>query len=340
MDDVAQGFLNLEKHTRESIHLNNLISLSKGYRQRIQVNNRIGYLELLSSQTDRDKPSMQSIPLDIDSHPAYIGLTKLLFRDRLNRFISKDNLTEIPLQLHNAVIEATLDYELSLFEKMLEVPLKVIGIDRQQRAEEDDITVLFSLTWEDYSHPIEGYLSFKQPLLPLFFKVYEKIPKCGTHNWELLSKRIHFEIGSTQLSTAMLRDITSGDVVFLDRCSLVQENTVFIPIASDLLLKGQVKGDTIVINGRCKDIEMNEKEPESIDMDNLPIDLVFEVGEREIPLRELKTLQPGYTFTLDTPLEKPVTICANGHRIGKGELLDINNRIGVRVLELSGKFDG
>lgn len=339
MDDITHSLLMLEKHSHKSIQLNNQISLSKGYKQPIQINNRIGYLEFLSPKMDRDSQLMQSIALVIGGHLSSIGFTKLFFRNRLNRFLTKANLADLPLELHNAVIEAALDYELTFFERMLEVPLEITGID-QQLSEEDDFTVLFSLIWENHNYPIEGFLSFKQPLLPLFLKVFEKIPKPKEHNWDLLSKKISFEIGSTQLSAAMLQEFAVGDVVFLDDCPLLQKNTVFLPITSNLSLEGQIKGNLIVINERCKDIEMDEKKPELIDMDNLPIDLVFEVGEREVSLAELKTLQPGYAFALDTSLEKPVTIRANGHRIGTGELLDINGRIGVRVLELSGKFDG
>jgi type III secretion system YscQ/HrcQ family protein len=340
MDDVTHSLLNLEKHTCENIQLNNQIHLGRGYKQRFQINNRIGYLELFPSNAGRNNQLMRSIPLTIDSHPSRITLTDLFLRNRLKHFLPKEKLTDLPLELYSAVMEAALDYELNLFEKMLEAPIEIAGTNQQQRTATDNITVLFYLRWEEYDHPIEGYLSFKQPLLPLFLKAFEKIPKREQHDWELLSKKIHFEIGSTQLSAAMLQDIVIGDVIFLDHCPFVKENTVFIPITSDLLLTAQVKENLIIINGKCKEIEMDEKKPELIDMDNLPIDLVFDVGEQKISLRELKTLQPGYTFTLDTSLEKPVTIRANGHRIGTGELLEINNRIGVRVLELSGKFDG
>jgi type III secretion protein Q len=339
MDDITYSLLTFEKHTPESILLNNHICFSKGYKQRIQINNHIGYLEFLSPQISRDKRPLQSIPFVIKGHTGCIVLPELCFRNRLKRFLPKNNFTDLPPELHIAVIEAALDYELSLFEKILGIPIEVASINQQQGFKADDITVSFSLTWEGH-HPIEGYLSFKQPLLPLLLKAFEKIPKRKTHNWNLLSKKIHFEIGSTQLSAAMLRDVVVGDVIFLDQCPFIFKDTVSISIARDFLLEGQVKENLIVINERCQDIKMDEKKSELIDMDNLPINLVFEVGEQDVSLGELKTLQPGYAFTLNTPLEKPVTIRANGHRIGSGELLNINNRIGVRVLELSGQFDG
>jgi type III secretion protein Q len=338
--DITPRLLNLEKHTRESIQLNNQISLGRGYKKRFQIKNRIGHIELFTPKTNRDNQLKQRVPLVINGHPGWIALNDLFFRNRLTRFLPKDNLADLPSEICIAVIEAALDYELGLFEKVLGFSIEIAGIHQQQKVGTDDIRILFSLTWEPDNNPIEGYLFFKSETLPLFLKAAEKTSTHINHNWELLSKTIRFEIGSTQLSTVMLRDITSGDILFLDHCPLIQENTVFIPVAPKLSLKGQVQGNRIILDGRWKKIEMNEKKPELIDIDDLQINLVFDVGERQILLRELKTLQPGYSFTLDNPLQQPVTIRANGHPIGNGELIEINNHIGVRVLELSGKFDG
>lgn len=70
-------------------------------------------------------------------------------------------------------------------------------------------------------------------------------------------------------------------------------------------------------------------------LSNLPVRLVFEVGRRTIPLDELKSLQEGFVFELMNPPSKPVTIRANGQIIGSGELLQIGDRVGVRVAKFN-----
>ncbi len=69
-------------------------------------------------------------------------------------------------------------------------------------------------------------------------------------------------------------------------------------------------------------------------LDKLPVDLVFEVGRLEITAKELTTLQAGFTFLLDRSPTAPVTIRANGRVIGRGELVQVDDRLGVTLKEI------
>lgn len=66
----------------------------------------------------------------------------------------------------------------------------------------------------------------------------------------------------------------------------------------------------------------------------LPVNIVFELDRKTITLGEMKTIKPGYTFELSKELQKPVRVTANGRFFGRGELVRIDNRLGVRLLEL------
>lgn len=75
----------------------------------------------------------------------------------------------------------------------------------------------------------------------------------------------------------------------------------------------------------------------SPELDHIPINLVFEVGQKHIPLKELQTLKAGFTFELSNPVERPITIRANGKIIGTGELLRVGERVGVRITSFSNR---
>ena len=70
------------------------------------------------------------------------------------------------------------------------------------------------------------------------------------------------------------------------------------------------------------------------DLDSMPVTLVFELGRTQLALGELRTLAAGYSFDLGKDLRAPVDILANGQKIGSGELMQIDERIGVRVNRL------
>ena len=69
-------------------------------------------------------------------------------------------------------------------------------------------------------------------------------------------------------------------------------------------------------------------------IDGLTINVVFELGEKKLSLGELKAMQPGYTFDLEKDPEKPVAVRANGKIIGFGELVQVDDRVGVRLVEV------
>jgi type III secretion protein Q len=69
-------------------------------------------------------------------------------------------------------------------------------------------------------------------------------------------------------------------------------------------------------------------------LDELPIKLVFELGRQEISLGELRQIRPGYVFGLARDDSAPVEVYAGGRRIGRGELVRIEDEVGVRLVRL------
>ena len=82
------------------------------------------------------------------------------------------------------------------------------------------------------------------------------------------------------------------------------------------------------------EVDVNSGDDE-FSLDELPVRLSFDLGERGIALGELRTLMPGYTFQLGRDVRRAVIIRANGRAIGEGEVVDVDGRIGVAILRLS-----
>lgn len=72
------------------------------------------------------------------------------------------------------------------------------------------------------------------------------------------------------------------------------------------------------------------------ELDQLPIPVSFEVGRRTLDLHTLSTLQPGSLLDLDCALDGEVRILANQRCLGIGELVRLQDRLGVRVTRLFG----
>ena len=68
--------------------------------------------------------------------------------------------------------------------------------------------------------------------------------------------------------------------------------------------------------------------------DNIPIQLVVEVGAVNMSVQKLLELAPGNLLDLDLAPENGVNLVVNGRIVGKGELLEIGESIGVRILQI------
>jgi flagellar motor switch/type III secretory pathway protein FliN len=71
----------------------------------------------------------------------------------------------------------------------------------------------------------------------------------------------------------------------------------------------------------------------AIKSDGLSVTLTFETGRQKITLSELKTIKSGYTFVCTNPIQTPVEIRANGTLIGYGQLVDVEGKFGIQVVE-------
>lgn len=70
----------------------------------------------------------------------------------------------------------------------------------------------------------------------------------------------------------------------------------------------------------------------AVDTASVPITLCFEAGRLVIPFERLQSIQPGFVFELDHGLDQQtITIYANNSLVATGELVLVDDRIGVRL---------
>jgi type III secretion system YscQ/HrcQ family protein len=67
---------------------------------------------------------------------------------------------------------------------------------------------------------------------------------------------------------------------------------------------------------------------------DLPVRLTFDLGERSLTLQELADVGAGYVFDLGLSPRNSVTLRVNGLRVGEGEIVEIDGRLGVAVTRI------
>ena len=75
-------------------------------------------------------------------------------------------------------------------------------------------------------------------------------------------------------------------------------------------------------------------QPGSISTADVPVTLVVELGRINLPLQRLADLKPGDVLELGRHPREPVELTSGGRLIARGELVQVDTELGVRVMQV------
>jgi flagellar motor switch protein FliN/FliY len=83
---------------------------------------------------------------------------------------------------------------------------------------------------------------------------------------------------------------------------------------------------------------MSEQEnmPEDF-IGDIPVELVVELGRKKMLLRDIAKLKTDDIVDLEQTMEAPLNIVVGDKLLARGELVKVNGRIGLRIIEMIGK---
>jgi type III secretion protein Q len=160
-------------------------------------------------------------------------------------------------------------------------------------------------------------------------------------NLEHLQVPLRLSVGSTSLQPTQLQGLKRGDVVFLTQRTSHGEQHLLLQSDAHWgecwQVGAQLNHLQLILLETPRLMSDNPESPdtsgdsEPISLDSLPIRVTFDVGDKVLTLAQLKTLSSGDTLNLDRPPQEYVTIRAQGAVIGRGHLVEIDNRLGVAI---------
>ena len=169
----------------------------------------------------------------------------------------------------------------------------------------------------------------------------KSLPQRPPANLPQIPVVIRLLTGYTLLSPSDYNNLTAGDVVLFDHCLLVSD-TLQLNIGKNPLAVATVINNSLHIQSTSGVImeqnfaeEQLQQEPtanNNCQIESLPICLNFELGSITLPLNEVRTIAPGRVFELEGQLDSPIRLTINGKEIGRGELVKLGDRPGVRIV--------
>jgi type III secretion system YscQ/HrcQ family protein len=137
--------------------------------------------------------------------------------------------------------------------------------------------------------------------------------------------------GHVELSTAEIAQVEPGDVVLLTReLALLFPN---FPAQGWRLVTASGNFCQATIDKYFEGV-LNDRETQP-DLAGLPIRMHAIIGEKVMTLAEASMLGAGAIVELDEIKSASVRITLNGKAVGSGELVEVDGRLGVRILTWS-----
>jgi flagellar motor switch protein FliN len=72
----------------------------------------------------------------------------------------------------------------------------------------------------------------------------------------------------------------------------------------------------------------------NISIEDLPVKITVELAKISITLEKLTSLQPGNILHISSTIDSPVKLTVSGKQIGLGELIQVGETLGIRILQL------
>ena len=173
-----------------------------------------------------------------------------------------------------------------------------------------------------------------------------------------VSVQLSAEIAAVAVSLSELSQLRTGDLVLLP--AGIDPGAVSIRAGSRIVAAGRYDGGKIrieqLIGGNGMDDnetdlpESEDEHPnpvfdaqddsdadapgEGLDVDQIEVPMCFGLGTVVITVADLRAITEGYTISLPPSEVGEVLITVSGQEVGRGEIVQIDDRLGVRVTKL------
>ncbi len=267
----------------------------------------------------------------------------------LAHWLQGANIAELPIELIHAAGELWLAQLCSIRPQLSTLVLDHVALIPQPAIDPATLAVRLHCTLQAHTRSL--YLTGPPLALRELVEAYGELKTTITD----LPLTLAFICAHTALTLAELTAIRVGDIVLMpastqtltqcllainqqpcwlasienDNVTLIEPRTTFMTTELSESLPPEL--------AEAHDTATAAPSPSAstapVDLEQLPMNIQFELPGTNTTVSELQALAPGYVFTLQDNADAQIKITANGKTLGCGQLVNIEGRLGVQVRE-------
>ena len=147
--------------------------------------------------------------------------------------------------------------------------------------------------------------------------------------------------GTVRLLAVEAAALEVGDVVLLDVCHVTTsgEGTVWLNVGRSAFRARCAEG-MLHVEGSCGEGANMKDSPDDAVLAELAVDLTCQLATIRMTAKDVLALGPGAVLPLGRPVGAKVELASGSQVVARGELVDVEGEMGVRILEMVGSRGG
>ena len=286
-----------------------------------------------------------SLTLELGNATAGLWLSAWPLIEQIRQFVPDGLLQQLPENLTISIIESALAPLLQQAEQALGLTITVQGTTAEHQSPLYNMPLGFEIQILDQeSDNVQQTIS---ALLMLDPHIYPHLQERLRHwqsdtnpDWEEHLTPAWLEISRIVFTMQEINQLQPSDLILLEDTRFENENLLKLRLNSGYYCEAtlnQTTPSTLTITTAWMTMTDNEQQQKIEHVSQIPVQLSFDVGEKTLSFNEVRQLRPGYVLELGKSLPEIIQIRSQNRLIGTGELVEINGRVGVRILNLFNK---
>ncbi len=258
------------------------------------------------------------------------GAISLLLNKGLGRLGRPFDINKIT-RLEQAVLTAFNDYVFKVTSQFLDPPPTVNFV----RTNFDMTHLTFVI--KDEEENVSGRFIISVPdgrLSPK--KIETSVDKFEFEDFYVCPTQVRLEIGKTRFTVKELKELEVGDLIVFEESNIQKIKLDILHENMTVLVRPNMEIE-LPFNENDGGLDMSKKPVVKNLWDSIEVDMYAELDPVKISLGDLKKIELGQVIDVAALYENKISLRVENKIIGHGELVIVNDRYGVKVLDIEEK---
>lgn len=325
------------KIDKSSIRLNNLVAT----RTRHITTELLGTDQELTIQLTpfikHEKSCFVVLYLKLWGELTRLRLSAWPLSKKLQELVTDKELLELPKDLAIITLSVAFEPLLQTISNTLDSNIEIINYSLNDMGRDSNTCSNINFTFKTTGEPeIQASLTIPDNIQDNLVNIIKTIPVASGLRFQQIPVPIYCECGRSTITHNILYSIEPGDVLLMDSYHNKDLGSLKIRLTTGKIFLAEKNNDSDTYELIEEENKMsNNEHEENISLNDIPINVHFDIGKQSLNLEEMEKIGIGYTFELEKSLPELVTLRIANKTIGFGEIVTIGDRTGVRITQIN-----